>query len=804
MAKPAAKSDNESTIEEPRGEKEKSSSTKVKTEVRPASEQDVSSCVDALMSLSSSTMTTVKTTVTTTVEQHENGLDLLLQGVALKEQEQEEEAANQSSALDLLCSASQRDALSFGLHRKYLNVNLLCSVTEYDYVSHLNYVDPLVLLRQQYNLHGYRSSDREAAVKEFIQAKIRQYAAAKEEAAAAASEDGADGSGGTVVSREDRYLGLKSLEKVIKQIRNTDIMSELEVEIRAMMVKIQALYREKQREIARLKSTPKKKGGKRGSSRLQRGPGRPKKRKLKSLKSKMGRPRKKPPMPTIMSEDEGEEGEAEDGDHKVQESLQKQEEEDLSPPVLEPCGPAAFVSQFGGGSSRRGSADSALKSGTSSSKGNSSASRQTAPGLLKPPKLTASLSPPHISGGGSSSGHTIKKEETAQLGHHSVTELSTIHSKFMKGKANPFANLMKLAAPPSSTQRSAPNSDREDDEEEEDEDEEEVVSKSEKGEEEEEDDDDGTNSDTYASSRGTISSPPPLLKAASSKESSSAIKESDAEDGSGASKRRKSEKPRKHMGSTETIVPKKPRNLFMMSLNMQKRGFKVMDSGAAKNREDQYEFHEDEDEEEEEDIVVEDEEDEDIEVPTTPLPSVEVKSTAAAPSEKKSTSLAVGGTVASSAAGGKISPASSASEVRSRRSSTSPRPPPSKKKRRSTSSSSHSGTEVWSTVNPDAKVVFSSNYKIIFSQHLNSSFLSRQRHQKRRPRRRRGTKIRPMRSPNLSQSRLSPRAPQSPRADRPPSCLQVSSQVVVGECRREKERIATACKKEKVLEGGEK
>ena len=56
-------------------------------------------------------------------------------------------------------------------------------------------------------------------------------------------------------------------------------------------------------------------------------------------------------------------------------------------------------------------------------------------------------------------------------------------------------------------------------------------------------------------------------------------------------KKRKADKPKKHSGgSSETIVPKKPKNLFMM-MDFQ-RGF-----SASKTAEDQYNFDEHEEEE---------------------------------------------------------------------------------------------------------------------------------------------------------------------------------------------------------------
>ncbi len=583
-----------------------------------------SKCAEALMALAISTDVSSAPVVS-----QNDGLDVLLQGIEFK-QEQE---ANEPNAVDFLCLASQKDAVTFGLHKKYLNVDLLCHVTQQEFVYQQNFVDPLILLKQQYNLHRFQSVEREAAVKDFIAAKIRQYAVSKEESHGPLEE------GMEVTSREEKYLGLKSLEKVIRQIRNTEIMSQLEVELRAMMVQIQSVYREKQKELAKLKASPKKKLSK--GSKRPRGPGRPKKRKLKSFKSKMGRPRKKPPMPTIPSEDEDQEAEP-----KCSAEMQKPEEEDLSPPVLEPCGPAAFVSQFG----RRSSSDSAAKNIPSGP-----TDVQVTSGLLKPPKLTASFA---------RSPQTTNESKRGEVTQHqnSVTNLSTIHSKFMRGKESPFANLMRLAANP---QPSTQGSEKDEGEEDEDEEEEDAISRNDK----EDEDEDGTNSDACTSSRDTISSPPlkrPL--------EGSSRKESDLEDGCGASKRRKSEKPRKHTGITETIVPKKPRHLFMMSLSMQQRGFKVKDP--VKKREDQYEFHEEEEEEEEEEDeeeVVEEEEATDE--PKDVQPSPKRRSSA----DKRSLDLQT-----------------------SRIASLSSKPAASKKKkRRSTSSSSHSGTEVWSTVNPE-------------------------------------------------------------------------------------------------------
>merc|ERR1719400_1320603 len=63
--------------------------------------------------------------------------------------------------------------------------------------------------------------------------------------------------------------------------------------------------------------------------------------------------------------------------------------------------------------------------------------------LLRPPRLTANSSPVQLD-----KGKTILARNKS-----SVTNLSTINEKFMKGKANPFANLLtKLATKPSNAQ----------------------------------------------------------------------------------------------------------------------------------------------------------------------------------------------------------------------------------------------------------------------------------------------------------------------------------------------------------------
>lgn len=513
-----------------------------------------------------------------------------------------------SKGLTALCQITQTDLLPLGLQSKFLdlnhiNIKLLCSVTAADLIELRSRVDPLQTWNEIYNLHQYSCDEAEASVKEFIANKIKQYPPPNPVtlnlAIDGVSTDIALGVGNEPSAlKEDSYMGIKSLAKIIKQIKTTDIMSQLEVELRAQLAEIQTLYREKHRELTRLKLQTPKKGGTKGSGRSKRGPGRPKKRKLTSKgKTKMGRPRKTK-LPSTESRPGG-------------------EFEELSPPVLEPCAtPPTLQSQI-------------KVEPLTRSKSNSPNIKTEGEQLLKPPKLTASLIP-------------------SKTNSNSVTNLSTINAKFMKGKANPFANLLSKLATGSncggsaSSQHSKQNSEDEDENEEtqrqgephptsddegqSDESQHERDSDShddDDDEDDDEDEDDENNEDNeeevegqndneheYPSlpttplsfskksgSRRNSTSSSHSLSHKSNYSSHSTRKDSD-EEANSSSKKRKADKPRKHTGSTETIVPKKPRNLFMMNcLNLQ-REFKSTSAAAAhsSSMRDEYDFTDEEDE----------------------------------------------------------------------------------------------------------------------------------------------------------------------------------------------------------------
>ena len=166
--------------------------------------------------------------------------------------------------------------------------------------------------------------------------------------------------------------------------------------------------------------------------------------------------------------------------------------------------------------------------------------------------------------------------EQRQTSTSTSTTLSTLTSKFMKGKANPFANLLsKLnssgpteAAPVARQSEPEPQLVTEPERTE--------RSSSEKS-------SDESSCETYD---GNMMSP----TRDSSFKFGKTSKLSYGLEAYRHMKKRKAEKPKKHCGgSSETIVPKKPKNLFMM-MDFQ-RGF------SSKTAEDQYNFDEHEEEE---------------------------------------------------------------------------------------------------------------------------------------------------------------------------------------------------------------
>jgi hypothetical protein len=510
------------------------------------------------------------------------GLQLLAQGTLSAPQLSPIQTLTALAGLDILCSVTRNDTIEYGLPRSILagsrlNLGLLCAITAEDYRQQLQWVDPVVRLRNTMNVKKYPNQASEKEAKEFISMKIKQFTKDHPESL-----------------EEEKYDNIKMLAKMVKKIKNMEIMSQLEVDMRLKITELQNTFREKQKSLSKLK-TPKKRNMKNKKGK-QRGPGRPKKKKFPNPKAKMGRPRKHPkvvpkmepalpaePEPEVKMEKIKQEQAEEEEDEEEEDAEEEIFPDSDAPPVLEEEPPVLEEEQAGSPRSR-GS-------------------------LLKPPKLQPSSPPPHAGREGHQSSAVDARNTT----------LSTLTSKFMKGKANPFANLLsKLAAPPSvaggmESESGGEVEEQEEAPEEEEEEEEELEEEEEEKEEKEEAEmpvDPVEEVGEQQEAASSVSEPTFGEVERSSSEKSS--DDSSSETGSMMSptrdcsfqfgktsklgygleayrhtKKRKSDKPKKHSGgSSETIVPKKPKNLFMM-MDFQ-RGFN------AKSAEDEYNFDENE------------------------------------------------------------------------------------------------------------------------------------------------------------------------------------------------------------------
>merc|ERR1740128_944421 len=289
-----------------------------------------------------------------------------------------------TSGFGVLCAGIER------LQQLPVNpgLDLLCSVTASDLHKIQTTVDPLISLKEKYSVREYPSPQSEAQAKQFIHDKVRQY-----------TKDHPD------TLEAEKFDNIKSLARMVKKIKNMEIMSQEEVNIRMKITRLQRTYRHKQNRLQKLK-TPRKKSlkanGGGGGSRGVRGPGRPKKKTFPNPKIKMGRPRKNPQPASLES------AKRKLAVAAAMDSVTAAVDSD-APPVLEPEEPQDEEDD-----------DDELSACGS---------------LLKPPRLTASSPsrPPSSAddenGGGGS------------------TSLSTLTSRFMKGKANPFANLLSQLAP---------------------------------------------------------------------------------------------------------------------------------------------------------------------------------------------------------------------------------------------------------------------------------------------------------------------------------------------------------------------
>jgi hypothetical protein len=239
-----------------------------------------------------------------------NGFDVLLEGIQIRSQTDVsvDESVVAFDGLDVLYAVTKGDAWSFGVS-DVIDLSVLCAATEQDYFDYLNWVDPMIELKNRFNLHSYKYKNSQLQCRKFISAQMKRIKKLNEM------------TGEKCLPPPD----FESLDEVVKRIKNTEIMSQLEVELRSKLAQLQDIYRDKQREITRLKSSPKKMSSSQKSR--SRGPGRPKKRCLKiSAKTKMGRPRKR------LESEEANGDTSDDSDNNGH----NEDEANLSPPVLQP------------------------------------------------------------------------------------------------------------------------------------------------------------------------------------------------------------------------------------------------------------------------------------------------------------------------------------------------------------------------------------------------------------------------------------------------------------------------------------
>ena len=445
-------------------------------------EEDLKFLAESLIQLSE-----VKSEVIVKQEQTvTHDFDILLRGIELSEKVED--------GIDVLCAVTNDDSHHVPYYSSHFTLtsrlDVLYCVTKGDKIEFDQYVDPMLELKKLYNLHDYHTSDSAESIQVFIQNKSQYF------------KKLAENPEGCFVDDKEP----PSLAKILKKIKNTEIGSELEVELRNKLMELQDIYREKQSELTRLKSSPRKRmKSKRGSKANKRTPRRT--------------PKKLTPKQRRNSHSPGPQN---------------------NPPTLEPSG--------------------------SSSPPRLQSWKQSSEALLKPPKLTAS-----------SSTQNMKR---------SVTNLSTINARFMKGKINPFANLLSKLAPtpststtPNGSQCPSPTKQMPDISEEDEEATNEGVATNEEV---------ATNEGVEQNDEIQSTLEDSNNESEDSNESSEEIDEytfhddeeqlldrrhympgkrgrSSSLEDSSSSKKRKADKPKKQSGTTETIVPKKPKNLFMMN-----------------------------------------------------------------------------------------------------------------------------------------------------------------------------------------------------------------------------------------------
>lgn len=270
---------------------------------------------------------------------------------------------------------------------------------------------------------------------------------------------------------EPNYMGIKCLAKIINQIKNVEFMSQTEIELRAALAELQQQYRTRHKNLAKSKSILKSEKSKVSNASAGKSPGRPKKRRHQGSSNEE----------TVAKKVRGQQQQQ----LNTPEKHHFTEDDDSAPPVLLP----AYASPCEG------------------------RTEMSKSGLLKPPKLTAS---------------SLSPMQERKRAANCVTNLSTISARFMKGKASPFANLMKQFTGGQEDERDIFCDEFQEDED----------------------------------------NKPKPSASPDKKQNDGKKRRKSLSNESGTSKKRKCDKPKKHSGvteTTETIVPKKPKSLFMIN-----------------------------------------------------------------------------------------------------------------------------------------------------------------------------------------------------------------------------------------------
>ena len=112
-------------------------------------------------------------------------------------------------------------------------------------------------MKQQINLRDHQTSAE--TIQSFIQTKAQYYKRLQEQGSSESYDQhyGNYGGDGSDLARPSEDI-CPSLTKMIKKIKNTEFMSDLEIQLRNQLIQLQEDYKEKQSQLSRFKSPRKK------------------------------------------------------------------------------------------------------------------------------------------------------------------------------------------------------------------------------------------------------------------------------------------------------------------------------------------------------------------------------------------------------------------------------------------------------------------------------------------------------------------------------------------------------------------